>query len=237
MFTSHQITRRDVLAHYSGIRSLPAGSTYKNLGAVTRRSFIHDHANDSMPGMYSLIGGKLTTAPSLARDCARALGIANEDEPAMQVAFGPASGFENTLQQWSRQAAKLCGVTEASAHATAEWHGPHALSILRRARLDCALASPIADGTEHLVIECVHAIEREFAVTLADVLLRRVPVALNGKWTFAQSSQAAGSIGRALGWSEARVAEELENFESERERFLNPAGAGVGRPVPAEHAA
>ena len=237
LFKSHQISHADVLAHYSGIRSLPATDTYENLGAVTRRSFVHDHRHDGMPGMYSLIGGKLTTASSVARTCAKILGAESKDEPVAQVALGPASGFENTLQQWARQAARHCGITEASAQATAEWHGRCALPILRRAKIDSALAAPLADGTDHLLVECVHAFEREFAVTLADALLRRVPVALSAKWSFAQSRQAARSIGRALGWSEARVEKELEDFESEREGFLHPAGARTHRPVPAEHAA
>jgi glycerol-3-phosphate dehydrogenase len=237
LFSLHPIGRSDVLAYYSGIRALPARGTQADLGAVTRRSFIHDHHEDGLPGMYSLIGGKLTTAASLARQCARALGVKIQEEAAVQVALGPSSGFENTLQQWSRQAARLCSVSEDSAQATAEWHGRCAFSVLRRASYDKTYATPIVDGTHHLVAECVHAFEREFAVTLGDVLLRRVPIALNANWSSAQSAQAAFRIGEALGWSTSHVAEELEKFEAERKRFLHPAGARAGTPIPAEHAA
>jgi glycerol-3-phosphate dehydrogenase len=57
LIRSHQISRADVLAHYSGIRALPATGKHTDLDAVTRRSFIHDHRDDGLPGMYSLIGG------------------------------------------------------------------------------------------------------------------------------------------------------------------------------------
>ncbi|MBL8829533.1 MAG: glycerol-3-phosphate dehydrogenase/oxidase [Planctomycetaceae bacterium] len=54
----------DVLAHYCGVRPLPAakvGST----AAVTRRHWLETHVNAPLP-FYSIIGGKLTTCRSLA---------------------------------------------------------------------------------------------------------------------------------------------------------------------------
>lgn len=58
------VSRGDVLAHYCGVRPLPAaqaGST----AAVTRRHWLEVHPGLPMP-MYSIIGGKLTTCRSLA---------------------------------------------------------------------------------------------------------------------------------------------------------------------------
>ncbi len=54
----------DVLAHYCGVRPLPAargGST----AAVTRRHWLETHVDAPLP-FYSIIGGKLTTCRSLA---------------------------------------------------------------------------------------------------------------------------------------------------------------------------
>ena len=234
MFPHHAIRQSDVLASFSGVRALPAGSG-RDLNAITRRSFIHDHAADGLPGFYSLIGGKLTTAANFARQTARAIGIRLEKEPAVEIALGPANGFESTLAHWARQASTLCKVSVETATAIAEWHGRSAICILRSAATDPRLAGPILDGSPHLVAEAAYAVEREFAVTLSDILLRRVPIALTGAWAREDSWQAASRIGAALGWNDARMARECEAFEEERAQLL-----GLERrhaPAPAEHVA
>jgi hypothetical protein len=73
------------------------------------------------------------------------------------------------------------------------------------------------------VAEAVEAYRGEFAVTLADVLLRRVPVALGGCWSEACSREAALRIGAALGWNDVTTGANLEEFEIERSAFLRPA--------------
>jgi glycerol-3-phosphate dehydrogenase len=228
-------TRSDVIGMFCGVRALPTGTEPRNLCAVTRRSFIHDHANDGFPGMYSIVGGKLTTAAAVARQCARSMGLAVEEPEIPHVALGTASGFDSTLVQWSYQAAALCGVSPESAQATAEWHGRCAFSILRRAQTDRPLARPIVDGTDHLLAEAVHAVQQEYAMTLGDILLRRVPIALTGHWSEEQSIQAAERIGMALRWSAQRFAIELERLEDERDLLI--AGGSRRSPRPTKHAA
>jgi glycerol-3-phosphate dehydrogenase len=236
LFPQHQMTHTDVRGAFSGVRALPNFGEREDYGAVTRRSFIHDHSADGFPGLYSIVGGKLTTAASLARQCARRLGFRADDPAVPMVAMGPASGFDNTLAQWSHQMANHCRITPAAARATAEWHGHRALSVLRRAMSDGSLAQPIVDGSDHLLAEAVHAVQRECALTLADILLRRVPIALTGNWSDDQSSAAAERIGGTLGWDKPRIARELESFVAERD-WLIGGGRGSRTPLPAEHAA
>jgi hypothetical protein len=61
-------------------------------------------------------------------------------------------------------------------------------------------------------------------VTLGDVLLRRVPVALGACWSESCSREAALRIGAVLGWNEHTMGANLEAFEIERSAFLRPAG-------------
>jgi glycerol-3-phosphate dehydrogenase len=69
----------------------------------------------------------------------------------------------------------------------------------------------------------VIAFRNECAGTLADVLLRRVPVALGACWSSSCSREAATRVAAVLGWSEMRAAVELEAFETERDGFLRKA--------------
>jgi len=87
------------------------------------------------------------------------------------------------------------------------------------------MRAPICPHTSHIIAEVVQAYRKEFAVTMADALLRRVPVALGSCWSGSCSREAALRIGAVLGWSEHEMASNLEGFEMERTTFLrHPAG-------------
>ncbi len=112
------------------------------------------------------------------------------------------------------------GVSEDTARGLVEWHGKRALDIARMAQRSAELRAPLCSHSEHIVAEAVDAIAGECAVTLADVLLRRVPVALGGCWSPACGREAAVRIGAAMGWTDKQAAVELEAFEIERAAFL-----------------
>jgi hypothetical protein len=100
--------------------------------------------------------------------------------------------------------------------------------------LDEHLREPICKHSCHLVAEAVEAVAHECAITLGDILLRRVPVALGACWSGECSYEAAGKIGSALGWDEARIHAELDRFEEERQSFLHPRSdltAGKQAPI------
>ena len=178
--------------------------------------------------MISIIGGKLTTAVSLAREAARKLGLALAEPAPIYIAPAPANGVESTLRQWAHLAACRGNIPEASAQAVAEWHGGRALAIAHAARQNHCLAAPLCPHSQHIVAEAVEAVRYECAMTLGDILLRRVPVALGACWSETCSREAANRIGSALSWNQSRIEKELESFEEEREAFLRPKRASVG---------
>ena len=222
--------RSDILYAFAGIRPL-AFSPGEEPSAISRRSLIVGHADDGAAGMWSIVGGKLTTAAALARKMARRLGIPAADAAEVDVPCPKADGIESALTHWSRQVSKMSKVSERSARAIAEWHGRRALVIARLAASDETLRHPICPHSDHLAAEAVEAVRCECAVTLADVLLRRVPVALSACWNDECSRHAARAVGAALRWDEWRIAQERLNFEEERSRFLTSV------PALAEHAA
>ena len=82
------------------------------------------------------------------------------------------------------------------------------------------MRAPVCPHTSHIVAEVVEAYRREYAVTLADALLRRVPVALGPCWSESCSREAALRIGAVLGWREQDLGANLEEFETERTGFM-----------------
>lgn len=228
MFPKSGLSKADIRYTFAGIRPLPY-SPGKKAAAITRRHIIHDHQDDGAAGLISIIGGKLTTAMSLAREVARKLGIPVAEPANVLAAPAPANGVESTLKQWAHLMACKAGIPEASAESIAAWHGRRALAIASTASFHENLREPLCSHTSHIVAEAVEAVMHESAITLADILLRRVPVALGPCWSESCSLDAAFRIGAALGWERRRTRNELERFEQEREKFLHPIAKGTGQ--------
>jgi glycerol-3-phosphate dehydrogenase len=168
--------------------------------------------------MISVIGGKLTTAAELARQCAAKIGISRKSSKTLAIAS--ANNAELLFDRWVVEIGDAGGISEAAARGIVEWHGKRALEISRLAQHGAALRAPLCSHTQHIVAEAVDAFAGECAVTLGDILLRRVPVALGGCWSQACSREAAARIGAVVGWNDRQVAVELEAFEIERAAFL-----------------
>jgi glycerol-3-phosphate dehydrogenase len=217
LFPKAKLSAHDIKYAFAGIRPLPNSPNDKP-SAVTRRHFLHDHSDEGAARMISVIGGKLTTAASLARECARKIGISVEEPNT--VAVGPGSSLDPMLDQEVIEIARAGSVSEETARGMMEWHGQHAMDIARMALVGADLRPPLCPHTSHIVAEVVEAYRNEYAVTLGDVLLRRVPVALGACWSESCSREAALRIGAVMGWKEQEFGANLEQFETERAAFL-----------------
>jgi glycerol-3-phosphate dehydrogenase len=221
LFPRSGLTTAEIRYSFAGVRPLPYAPG-KKYAAVTRRHLLHDHAEEGAAGLISVIGGKLTTAAALGRDVARKIGVDVPEPVSVLAVPGHEEGVESVVRQWSRTVAYKAKIPEGCAQGIAEWHGRHALAIAHAASIDERLREPICSHSCHLVAEAVEAVAHESAITLGDILLRRVPLALGPCWSEACSQEAARKIGAAIGWDAARVNQEIEAFEEERMAFLHP---------------
>ena len=225
LFPKARLGMQDIKYAFAGIRPLP-NSPGNKPSAVTRRHFLHDHSDDGAARLISVIGGKLTTAASLAREVARKIGL-NVTEPKA-VAMGVGAALDPMLDHAVIEIARAGSVSEETARGMMEWHGERAMDIARMALVSAELRAPVCPHTSHIVAEVVEAFRHECAVSLGDVLLRRVPVALGACWSEACSREAALRIGAVMGWNEHDLGANLESFEMERAAFLHrPARRGV----------
>jgi len=217
LFPQLQIARNDVRYAFAGVRPLPY-TPKSTPAATTRRHVFHDHAENGASGMLSLIGGKLTTAGAVARECANRMGIATAEFPGVGVVTG--NDFEKATQAIISEVAEIAGISRESAAVIHEWYGPRSLEIANKARSNSRLREPLCPHTPHIVAEAADAFDNQCAVTLGDVLLRRVPIALGACWSAECKHVAARQIASAVDWDEKRLGGELEQFEAECESFL-----------------
>jgi glycerol-3-phosphate dehydrogenase len=224
LFPKANLSATHVRFAFAGVRPL-VFSPNRKPGAISRRHLLHDHAEDGAARIISVIGGKLTTAAELARECAAKIGLPTRRAKAVALVSGEVS--DPVLDQWVLRIAEAGSISENTARGIVEWHGKRSLDIARMALSSAILRAPLCQHTEHIVAEALDAFSNEHAMTLGDVLLRRVPVALGGCWTDACSREAALRIGAAMGWSEEETAAELEAVEEERAAFLLKPRTGV----------
>ena len=137
------------------------------------------------------------------------------------------------MDDWIAEISGLSGISAEAAEAIVTWHGKRTLVIAQLARSGAHMRAALCPHSQHIVAQAVDAFQNEYAVTLGDVLLRRVPVAMAACWSEECSRTAASRIAAALGWSKPEEMSELEAFERERKAFLvKPSPARVGREVP-----
>src|SRR5579884_1997987 len=223
LFPAVALRTSDVRYAFSGIRPLPYSPDSDPL-STTRRHSLYDHAADGAAGMISVIGGKLTTAGCVARECAERIGI--ETTAKRGTVLVRESDLEHGVRSTIEKVAARGALSGETASAIFDWFGERSLEVARILQANPDWRSTLCPHSKHTVAEAVYALNEECAVTLADLLLRRVPVALGPCWSPECSQVAARRIAAAVAWNPQRIALELEQFEEEREAFLRPAVQG-----------
>ena len=226
LFPQARLTITDIVFSYAGVRPVPYRPRQNVLhfgaNAPSCRHVMHNHADEGALGLLSIFGATLTTANSLAHKTATTMGLHLPDsEPVSQSACDEPDTVQISLQRWASTVHASTGIPQESTEAIARWHGRHAMCIVHNAMHDPALRMPIVDGRPQLVAQAAEAVAYEHALTLADILLRRVPMALDQDWNEDRTTQAASRIAPAINWSERQMREQIEAFEEERSRFLH----------------
>lgn len=208
-----------VLYTHTGVRPLP----YRPRGAegsITRRHLIRRHR--AARGLYSIVGGKLTTHRALAEDVMKVLW---RDLPAhARVRPTRDRPLPGALDSHDRDRLLAdVGAELGAAQAKRLWHvyGAAAASIAKLAK-ERDLGATLDTASAVLVAELVYVCEAEWAVTLDDILQRRCMAGLNADFGLGAAEPAALWLERLGIWDRARAARELEDYRSHavRQRAL-----------------
>jgi glycerol-3-phosphate dehydrogenase len=226
VFPIARLTREQILYTYSGVRPLPFARD-KDAQSITRRHFIRAHPK--LRGLFSIVGGKLTTYRSLAQETvnlilkklpaysdrgrpARSLDCDTNRDPLPGAATTDFDTFCENFKQHSR-------LPEATNDRLLRIYGTRVSLLLNLIENDASLAQVFDSETGALAAEVVFAFTHELATTLGDCLLRRTMVGLNSTRGLT-AVEAAGAVARKhLGWSEQRVGQEIVAYRKEVLRF------------------
>lgn len=184
ILATRQLTEKDILFTYSGVRPLPY-SEGKEPGAITRRHVICDHANDGITNFISVVGGKLTTYRNLSEQVVdlayKKLGY---DIASCQTRIKPLIGsIDGDVEKYKNQEIKKSKRkydldSDIIMHLIS-LHGKKYADVLNLTLRDRNLGRLLSSNSLDIRAQVEHAINKELAFTLCDILLRRTTLGLN----------------------------------------------------------
>jgi glycerol-3-phosphate dehydrogenase len=215
-----------VLYTHSGVRPLPH-QPRAAAGAITRRHIVRAHRGAR--GLYSIVGGKLTTHRALAEDVLRALRAQLPELPRRSPTRdrplpGALRGADH--ERLRATLAERFGIDQARRLSSTYGAAAQAIAALAN---DRELAACVAEAGPTLVAELVYALQSEWAVTLVDILQRRCMAGLDADFGLRTAPAACAALCRLGIWDSTRAAEELASYREYAARCRARALASAER--------
>jgi len=238
IFPQARLAPNDVIATWAGLRPLLAPDKDVSAGRVPR-----EHRIVASPsGLITIAGGKLTTYRVMGRDVvdlvARRLkrldGRAVPPRAATDLV--PLPGGEIAALDVMIQSVRMKELPPATARHLVASYGTESAAILNLVAKNKVLGGPLVPGRPEIRAEVVYAVEREMALRLTDVLIRRLHLFYEDPQHGAGvAANVARKMTELLGWGSTREDDEigdyLEQVRNSRE-FLREVGrpSQVARP-------
>jgi glycerol-3-phosphate dehydrogenase len=233
VFPAIKVSRENIVFRFSGVRPLPypersavlslsKGRRTKTTGQITRDHVIHADRCGDIP-VYSLVGGKWTTYRAFAEQVAdRVLAALGRSRNAGTASL-PIGGGRNypltdeARAQFVQQLAAETGLDVSHVQQLFERYGTRALEIAKFIQADDERPNVIIRSYPFIRSKSVvhrreleFLIEREKAVHIDDLLLRRSTLAWLGEATLALVDELAGVMADSLGWTDEQTKAEIQ---------------------------
>jgi glycerol-3-phosphate dehydrogenase len=216
-FPSARLSIEDVRATWAGLRPLLVDRERR---IASRRSREHAIVVGS-GGMLTVVGGKLTTYRSMAaqvvdqamrelrhRDGRPRHAEARTDEEPLP------GGEAADLSQFRERGLEL-GIPSNSVDHLLRHYGTEAAGIFNLGGADRTLLRQLLPPHPAIEAEVVHAVRRELAQTVEDVLVRRFHLYYEHPDQGGPAARRVAELmGEELGWDTARVEEEADRYHS-----------------------
>ncbi len=216
-FPDAKLVPDDVLATWAGVRPLIKPDS----DVATASDVSREHHILERPGLVTIAGGKLTTYRRMAAEvvdhAGKQLGsiapCATETRPlpgAAEPIYG--AGYAG-VTQISERIAAAGAVDAAVAKHLANTYGARAPSVLARVQAEPALGERLDPELAFVMAQVDVAVDEEQALTVEDVLGRRLPLLLRARdQGLGACERVARRMAGRLGWDAARTAREVERY-------------------------
>jgi glycerol-3-phosphate dehydrogenase len=230
VFPRARLAPSDVLATWAALRPLLAPERDVPAGRVSREHRIVE----SPSGLVTIAGGKLTTFQVMGRDVVDLVGqrLRQHDgralPPSTPTGSLPLPGGEIAALDVMMQTARMKELPAATARHLVDHYGTESAAILNLVAKNKVLGGPLVAGRPEIRAEVVYAVDREMALRLTDVLIRRLHLFYEDPQHGAGvAANVARKMAELLGWDSTReddeIGEYLEEVRRSRE-FLREVG-------------
>jgi glycerol-3-phosphate dehydrogenase len=217
-FPEAALTPDDVIAAWAGIRPLAAAAHSGDANSASR-----EHLVEPGPGgVITVTGGKLTSYRVVARDVVDAVfrALARRSPRVRTDRIPLAGGDVRDLDAELAAARAATGTDDIAAwlvHAYGgAWH-----QVWARTAGEAALGARLVRTLPYVGADVVHAVEAEFAGTVADVLMRRTHLAFETRdHGLAVARPVAAIMAPLLGWTDRGVELAVAEYRATIERFF-----------------
>jgi glycerol-3-phosphate dehydrogenase len=209
--------RHDVLSFYAGLRPLVERDGQLDTYRASRRYEIFDHADEGLSGLFTVIGGKYTTARSLASKLIdRVFQAMGEEPPECKTEAIPLHGGNvGRCDSFLRRVVETQGglLPPPVLENLVRSYGARYEDVMNLVHEDAELRRPMHPELPEIGAQVVHAVRREMALSLADVVFRRTGLGTLKHPGRASLERACDLMARDLGWRRSRRRAELERVE------------------------
>lgn len=221
-FLERPLRADEIVSGLSGLRPLVAAAN----GGQTKE-LIRDHEveRDAASGLISILGGKWTTHRLMAEDTIdavqRALGGPVTPCLTKQQSLAGAEGFSDSY--WKTLASR--GMEDATAKHLADKFGTDAEKILQLCEEEPRWKDLLVQGLPAILAEVVFCIREEMAVTIEDILARRIGIQLIDWRKAIQAAEAtARLLAQELGWSAEQTKAAIAAYSGKLNGYLQELG-------------
>ena len=218
-FPDAHLTPTDIVSVWAGLRPLLRPPPSQDDSAAPSQVSREHRIVESAHGLITIAGGKLTTYRVMARDVVDRVAARLHELDGRPVAPRaptdrlPLPGGEAAELDVLVEGARARGVTEATARHLVASYGSEAAAVLNLVDRDRGLGDSILAGGPEIWAEVTHAVEREMALRVQDVLVRRLHLFYEYRdQATALVAPVAQRMKKLLGWDDVREAEELVDY-------------------------
>ncbi|HUL15869.1 MAG TPA: glycerol-3-phosphate dehydrogenase/oxidase [Terriglobales bacterium] len=227
-YLSKPLGSEQIVSGLSGLRPLVAAGNGPDTKELIRD---HEVESDMASGLISILGGKWTTHRLMAEDTIDAV------QKAMGEPLSPCltkqhvlAGAEGYAEDYWKQLRDGFCIEEGTAKHLAEKFGTEAERVLRLCEGRKEWKEPLVEGMPAIRAQAVFCIREEMAMTIEDVLARRIGIQFfDWRKAIEAAPIAADLLADELGWSEDEEAEAVKSYTAKIQDFLRELGlAGAG---------
>lgn len=210
IFPHARLATEDILTSWAGIRPLLAEDPAAHPDAVSR-----EHRVETGPlGMVTVTGGKLTTFRRMAGEVVdRVFQLLGAEPVTAPTETEPLIGGEAASWESFRQSGLDLGMSDATMDHLISHFGTETAAIVNLVRSDRSLMARIHPDHPAVAAEVQQVVRRELAVTVEDVLARRLHLTTETADRGVRAAhRVAELMGRELGWNPEQIAGESAAF-------------------------